>query len=138
MTKRQLIFFRVLFVLYIALVLYLCFGNFSDIKHIPRSYFNIPTDKIVHFLMFLPFPVLAYLAFDRFTDKFWSSAAYTALTFLVGCLLAAGTEIGQARLTRHRSGDFLDFRADLFALALSTLVVFILDIRKQRRNEKNP
>ena len=132
MTRRQLTIARILLVLYLVALFWLCFGHFDSMPDVKRYYWGIPTDKIVHFLMFLPFPILAYFAFDRYTEKFWSSVLWTGVAFLAGVLLAAGTEVGQAFLTNYRSGDPNDFRADLLALGISTLLVFILDLRKQR------
>ena len=69
MTPRQLKYARILFAVYLAAVLVLCFGKFPSSEDVPKYLWGIPTDKIVHFLMFLPFPVLAYLAFDRYPGK---------------------------------------------------------------------
>ncbi|MBQ6761475.1 MAG: hypothetical protein IJP49_01860 [Bacteroidales bacterium] len=132
MTRRQLTAARILLVLYLIALLWLCFGHFDSMPDVKRYYWGIPTDKIVHFLMFLPFPILSYFAFDRYTEKFWPSVLWTGVSFLAGILLAAGTEVGQAFLTSYRSGDPNDFRADLLALGISSLLVFILDLRKQR------
>ena len=135
MTRRQLHIFRSIFVLYLVAVLWLCFGTFSHTPHVDRFYFGLPADKVAHFLLFLPFPVLAFLAFDKYTETFWSPVGYTALTFFCGCLLAAGTEVGQTLLTSTRTGDPADFRADLIGLATGSLLVFIFDLSKQRRHE---
>ena len=135
MTRRQLLIARILLVVYIITVLVLCFGRFESTEEIPREFLGIPMDKIVHFLMFLPLPFLAFFAFDRYTDKFWPSVLWTSVTFIAGSLFAAGTEIGQALLTSYRSGDPTDFRADLVALALGSLVVLILDLSKQKEKE---
>ena len=133
MTRRQRLLARILFVLYLAAVAYLCFGRFDDMPDVEKYIFGIPTDKAVHFLMFFPFPILAFLAFDRYTEKFWSTVLWTLGTFAAGALLAAGTEYGQARLTTWRSGDPLDLRADLIALGISSLLVFCIDLWKQHR-----
>ena len=133
MTRRQRLLARILFVLYLAAVAYLCFGRFDDMPDVEKYIFGIPTDKVVHFLMFFPFPILAFLAFDRYTEKFWSTVLWTLGTFAAGALLAAGTEYGQARLTTWRSGDPLDLRADLIALGISSLLVFCIDLWKQHR-----
>ena len=134
MTRRQLIWARILFGVYLAVVAWLCFGRFDNTQDISWSILGIPSDKIVHFCMFLPFPFLAYLAFDRYTDKLWSSLLWTVVSLVAGALVAAGTEIGQARLTTYRSGDPNDFKADLLALAVGSVIVFLLDIRKQRKS----
>ena len=133
MTKRQLLWARILLAGYLVTVLVLCFANFSSVPEVQKEFLGIPTDKIVHFCMFFPFPCLAFMAFDKHTDSLRSSAFWAVGTFLAGCVIAAATEWGQARLTTWRSGDGTDFIADLASLAVSSLLVFFIDIRKQRR-----
>lgn len=134
MTRSQKIAFQVLFFFYVAAVLFLCFAHFEQTPAIEWSLWGIPSDKIVHFCMFLPFPILAFLAFDRYTDSVRSTLLFSGITLLVGFLLAWGTEWGQAHLTDYRSGDPLDLLADGTALVLSTLLVIFLDIRKQKKH----
>lgn len=131
MKGRRLIA-RILFFLYIAAVLVLCFGQFKDAPSVPWTLLGIPSDKIVHFCMFFPFPILAFLAFDKYTQTPRSTFLFSGITFLVGVALAFGTEWGQAHLTTYRSGDPLDWVADVCALLISTLIVIIWDIRKQK------
>ena len=133
MTRSQKIAFQVLFFFYVAAVLFLCFAHFEQTPAIEWSLWGIPSDKVVHFCMFLPFPILAFLAFDRYTDSVRSTLLFSGTTLLVGFLLAWGTEWGQAHLTDYRSGDPLDLLADGTALVLSTLLVIFLDIRKQKK-----
>ena len=132
MTRRnQLILFRILFVLYVAAVLLLCFCQFNNTPYIPSTFLGLPTDKVVHFCMFFPFPILAFLAFDPYTNSIPSSLAFGVIVLVVGFLLAMGTEWGQATLTDYRSGDRMDLLADGIALVSSTLIVIIWDIVKQ-------
>ena len=133
MTRRQLIWARILFGVYLLVVAWLCFGKFSSTQNIPWSILGIPSDKLVHFCMFFPFPILAFLAFDRFTNTVPASLAFGACTLVVGVLLAMGTEWGQATLTDYRSGDRMDLLADCIALFLSTVLVTVWDIVKQYR-----
>ena len=133
MSRGNKIAFQILFWLYVAGVLFLCFGHFDSTPSIPTSFLGIPTDKIVHFAMFFPFPILAFLAFDRFTETVKSTLLFVGITFIVGLLLAFATEWGQAHLTEYRSGDPMDLLADTTALLLSSTLVAVLDIVKQRR-----
>jgi VanZ family protein len=121
------------FVLYLLAVLYLCFGKFENTPDIPWSFLGIPSDKLVHFCMFFPFPILAFLAFDRFTETPKSTFLFSGITWVLGLLLAFATEWGQAHLTDYRSGDPLDLLADGLAITLSTLVVIIWDLSKQKK-----
>lgn len=132
MSTRLRITFRVLLALYLLLLVVLCFGHFKPSPDIPKVIFGLPVDKVVHFCMFLPFPLLVFLALDKYTTKPWHSVVFALGVFLLGCILAAATELGQG-LTAWRSADAKDFRADAIALAISSLVVFIIDITKQKK-----
>jgi VanZ family protein len=133
MTPKHLkILFRVLFFVYLAMVLLLCFGKFNSVPSVPLKLFGIPTDKLVHFCMFFPFPILSFLAFDRFTESVSRTLLFTGITLAAGILLALFTEWGQACLINYRSGDLWDLFADVIALILSSLLVIFLDIRKQK------
>ena len=118
---------RILFFLYLAAIAFLCFMRVDRIPDVQQSLLGIPTDKIAHFLMFLPFPILAYLAYDHLTNKVWSAILFAVATFVIGSLLAYGTEYVQGRLP-YRSMDMNDFKADAIALAISSVFVFIIDV----------
>ena len=132
MTRRQLIRARILFAVYLAAVAFLCFGQFSSSQDVPMALWGIPTDKVVHFLMFFPFPLLACLAFGGYRGKPGQAVLKTALAFLAGCAFAAGTEWVQTRLP-YRSGDPVDFQADTLALLLSSVIVLLLVLVKHRK-----
>ena len=132
MTRRQLLIARILFVAYLVTVAFLCFGRFDSSQDVPMELWGIPTDKIVHFLMFLPFALLAYFAFDRFTEKVWSSILWTSVAFLAGCAFAAGTEWVQSHLA-YRTADPADFKADFLAVTAGSVIVLILDFLKHRK-----
>lgn len=132
MTRRLRTFYRLALIAYLALVAFLCLGHFQSTPDIPKSLFGIPMDKIVHFLMFLPFPPLVYLAVDKYTVKPWHSLLFALGVFALGCLLAASTEWIQG-LTPYRSRDVLDFQADTLALGIGTVIVFLVDVGKQRK-----
>ena len=121
------------FVLYILAVLFLCFGKFENTPDVPWSLLGIPSDKLVHFCMFFPFPILAFLAFDRFTETPKSTFLFSGITWVLGLVLAFATEWGQAHLTDYRSGDPWDLLADGLANTLSTIVVIIWDLSKQKK-----
>ena len=118
---------RILFVVYLAAIAFLCFMHADKIPDMQKTLFGIPTDKVAHFLMFLPFPILTFLAYDHVTNKVWSAVLFAVLTFAVGAAIAWGTEYIQGMLP-YRSRDVADFRADLLALGISTLGVFITDL----------
>ena len=132
MTRRQLVISRILFAVYLIAVAVLCFGKFSSSNDIPKELWGIPTDKIVHFLMFFPFPVLAYLAFDRYKGKRRPAMVWATVAFLGGCAYAAFTELVQSRLS-YRSGDPADFKADFLALAACSVIILIIILLKHKK-----
>ena len=135
MTTPKTILARILFFLYLVAIAVLCFMHVDKLPDVQKFILGIPTDKVAHFLMFLPFPILAYLAYDHLTNKVWSAILFALATFVIGCLLAYGTEYVQGRLP-YRSMDIKDFKADALALAISSVFVFIIDVThlKKRKN----
>lgn len=133
MTRKQLLWARILLGVYLLALLVLCFANFSSIPEVKKQLFGIPMDKVVHFCMFFPFPILAFIAFDKYSDRFPMSVFWIVVVFGAGVLLAVATELGQNFLTTYRSGDRNDFLADLISLALSSLVVLFYNLWRQRR-----
>ena len=132
MTRRQLVISRILFAVYLIAVTVLCFGNFSGPDEVPKELWGVPTDKIVHFLMFFPLPVLVYLVFDRYRGKRLAGILWAVVTFLGGCAFAAGTELVQSRLS-YRSGDPADFQADFLGLAACTVFIFVIILLKHKK-----
>ena len=124
---------RVLFVLYLVSVVVICFGHFENMPEIEKKFLGIPMDKIVHFIMFLPFPILMGLSFHKTSTKSLNTIFFALGTFVIGCILAGATEIGQS-YTSYRSCDIADFRADAIALAISSLAVFTVNILRNKRN----
>lgn len=131
--KEHKIIQKFLLLLYIAAVAYLCFGKFEDLPQVSKTLFGIPTDKLVHFAMFFPFPILMYWAFDWKTDRVWKSFLLSAFFVGLGLLISLGTELVQG-LTTYRSKDILDFAADSMSVGLSSVFVLIVDIIKNLKN----
>lgn len=132
MTRKAVIISRIILALYIIVLAFLCFGNFSSIQQAPKTILGIPSDKVVHFLMFLPFPILSYLSFDCFSSRFSKAILAIAVTFLVGAALAASTELGQG-LTAYRSADSHDFVADLIGLGIGTICIIVSKLARKPR-----
>ena len=122
------IVFSIVTVLYIAAVAYLCFANFQKLPDMPKFFLGIPTDKV------FPFPILAYLAYDRYTDTPLKAFAALISIFAIGCIFAGVTEIIQGSLS-YRSQDPKDFGADCLAIGIASLLTFIVDLSKMRKRK---
>lgn len=122
---------RVLFFLYICAICVICFADFSSLPKMQRFIFGVPTDKVVHFIMFAPFPILSYLSFDHPYGKPWKSVLFIFLTLIAGAIVAMGTEVVQFYLP-SRSMDIKDFYSDALALVLTSIFILIVDLSRKK------
>lgn len=122
----------ILFCIYIIAVAYLCFAKPEDMPSLEISFFGLPIDKVAHFLMFLPFPLLAFLTFDTEDAKAGRRTLLLLGIVAAGMALAALTEFIQGFLA-YRSEDSSDLLADYIGLGTGVVVLIIyLIIRKFR------
>lgn len=110
-----------LFVVYLAAVAFLCFMKPDDMPEIQKDLFGIPMDKVAHFLMFLPYPILGAVSFMHKKTGIWRNLAVLAVIATVGAGLAYGTEVIQAQ-TGYRAYEITDFVADMTGIATGTLL----------------
>lgn len=130
--SRTRIIFIVSFCLYIAAVAFLCFAKPDDLPQMPQFWFGLPADKIAHFLMFLPFPVLAYATFAGKWNEAGRHFILTGILTVAGTLAAVATEYIQA-LLGYRSGDVNDFIADVIGIVAGGCAVSIYLLNKFKR-----
>lgn len=114
---------------YVVAVALMCFMKTDKIPSAEVSLFGIPADKAVHFIMFFPFPILAYSAFRPSGGGLWKDLAIFAVTLLAGAGFAAGTERIQSML-EYRSGDIVDFAADIAGMACGGMIIIFYMFRK--------
>ena len=122
MSKRLKNIYIVTFCLYLTAVGLLCFMKPSTLPDIGIiTLFGIPVDKIVHFLMFLPYPILAGLVFiDK--DRHMIVNLFTLILLAtVGIGIAYGTEVVQL-YSEYRSYEVADFHADLKGIVTGTML----------------
>ncbi len=134
--RRRDHIFLILFLIYLGLVLWCCFGNFSDMPDVQKEMFGIPTDKVVHFIMFLPFVFLGYMSFASRPKKRIQSILLVLASLAGGVLMAVATEIGQS-LTSYRTGAAFDFVADGTGLLVATVFTLILVFFKKYQDPHN-
>lgn len=119
--------FIVLFVLYMGVLIYLYFGKFPSFLKLPRTILDIPSDKVGHFLMFLPYPFLAHGS--SFTGKRkWRDLLFVHLS---GIVIAFVFELLQSTLVSYRTTDPWDLVANVASISLATLILSIVDLFKK-------
>ena len=137
-TLKKVIYWTI-FIIYLALIAVLCFNDFSKeakelSKWLPKEIFGIPFDKCVHFMMFLPFPILGFHAFYR--RKYWRNLV---LTIFVAIAFAYAFEFLQSTVTDNvRISDPWDFVANMTAITTGSVIMavkgMIIDRRLSRGN----
>lgn len=124
MEKKAQIISRILFCLYVTAVILLCIIKTESLPELPKTFLGIPLDKIVHFIMFLPFPILSYATFCHKDSSIWRDLALMAIICITGGVFAYSTEILQS-MTDYRSSDIMDIAADGAGLLCGTLAIII-------------
>lgn len=119
---------------YFAAVLTLCLVRSQQIAFLERSLWGIQADKIGHFLMFLPYSVIAYIAFRPETGKKWRHILTLLAVLGAGIGLAMGTEQLQG-LSEYRSYEIEDFYADVLGMECSALVTALYIIFKKDKTD---
>lgn len=126
---------RVAFLVYFGMVLYVCFGHFDDLPDMSKPIWGIPQDKIIHFIMFFPFPILAALALNLRPARYGKAVLEAVLVLACGLCIAAATEIAQG-FTSYRDPSVWDWVADTSALVSSSLLLLIALLIQVRRTCK--
>lgn len=110
-----------LFAIYMAAVAALCFLRPDSLPEVGKDTFlGIPIDKIMHFMMFFPFPVLSGMVFLDRDRRIVSNIATILILAAAGAGVAYGTEILQAH-TGYRSYEIADFYADLIGISAGAI-----------------
>lgn len=117
----------VLFILYIATVLFFCLFNLSmDSIDMAKYIWGIRLDRVFHFLMFLPCPFIFWL-FYYYNKTIKINKGYLfAVVLLSGIIFGALTEAAQEVFTTYRDGDPYDLGANITGILVGTLIVYIL------------
>lgn len=121
------------FCVYVAAILSLCLMKPDYLPQPEMFIFGIPADKVAHFLMFLPFPILMHMMLFDKSRKIWLDILLLAGILAMGIGAAFGTEFLQS-LTQYRSADIKDTFADMKGLGTGGLLVLLHIL--SRRNGK--
>jgi VanZ family protein len=90
-------------------------------------------DKWVHFVMYAALSLVMW--FDHIVmNKKAMSPTFLLLTFLYPAFLGGMMELAQAYLTTCRSGDFIDFVANVIGAVIGVICCFLFN---KLWNEKN-
>ena len=98
-----------------------------------KTFLGLPIDKVLHFLMFLPYPVLAGMSFMGKEHPFHRNIFILLVLAVVGVGMAYGTEVIQAQ-TGYRAYEMADFYADMTGIATGSVAVlaYLIHIRLKK------
>lgn len=116
------------FLLYLAAIAWLCFGNIEPGENIPRAILGIPIDQCVHFTMFLPFPVLGTLAFRD--QAWWRTLSWTTLVANVTAIIF---ESQQHIINPYRYTQASDLIANLMGITAGLLIMVLIGLLTRKK-----
>lgn len=122
--------------LYLAALGFLCFADPQSYPSTPFSLWNIPTDKIVHFIMFAPYPVLTFITLDPQSGSTTKRLIILLLVLMSGTALALGTELIQGTM-EYRSFELWDLAADIAGMLASTMALTAYMLSRNRKRPQN-
>mgnify|MGYP003312204321 CR=1 FL=1 len=119
--------------IYIVVVAVLCFMKTDSLPSVELHFLGIPIDKLAHFIMFVPFPVLAYMTFWPTNAGKPGKMGVLIVIMAAGTGLAKATERIQSMLS-YRTEDPMDFMADMTGILIGSLIIaaYIL-LKKENR-----
>lgn len=122
MTQRVRNIGRGVMAIYIIVILCLCLGTFQGPAGMWKTFLGIQLDKIIHFLMYLPYPALAFWAF--YQGKNWGR--FLLVVLLIGIAYSGAVEIMQAIFTDSRSAEWGDLLANTLGMGTSALCLSLI------------
>lgn len=130
MVKFNRNLYIIAFILYMTAVLALCLIKTDSMPDVKDSFLGLPTDKIVHFIMFFPFVILGGLSFIKPDHNIKTILLVLGLLTIVGMGIAAGTEKLQA-LTGYRTCDINDYYADMAGIITGSIITLLITLRNK-------
>lgn len=120
-----------LFCFYIVAVILMCVIKTESLPELPKVFLGIPFDKIAHFIMFLPFPILGYSAFYPSECSIAREIAVVMVISVIGFVFAAATE-GLQSMTEYRTADSMDMMSNAIGLMTGAAASIIYIIFKRK------
>ena len=118
----------VVFLVYVALVAWLYFATFESNSELPPSILGIPLDKCVHFLMFLPFPVLGTIAFCK--NSWWRTLCWSTIA---ANIMAFVFESQQHYINPVRFSQAEDLNANILGITTGLLIMALIGLFTKKK-----
>ena len=116
------------FLIYFAVLAYLYFATFESDSDLPQAILGIPLDKCVHFLMFLPFPVLGTIAFRK--ESWWRTLCWSTLA---ANIIAFVFESQQHYINPYRYTQAEDLNANLLGITTGLFIMALIGLISKKK-----
>lgn len=118
--------FKTLFLIYLGMVFFFSLHTFTE-SPVDFSWrlFGVRADRIMHFIMFFPFPFSAWFAFGHKLKEMSNRYSYLLL-LISGIAISTLTEFLQKAMP-GREYDLVDLLANYSAIITGSVLVIILD-----------
>ena len=103
---------------YVIVILCLCLGTFQGPAGMWKTLWGIQLDKVLHFCMYLPYPLLTLWAF--YDGKKWRR--FLLIFLLIGVGYSGAVELMQALFTDSRSAEWGDLLANTLGMGTTCLL----------------
>ncbi len=121
----------ILLIIYIASVLFLSLYSFENTQvDLPKYFLGIPIDKIIHFIMYLPLPVLIWSVLVDFYPSLYNKNIALIISLFASIFISTSTEVLQ-NTTEFRQFEYLDLIANylgvivgLFSISIIKKIIF--------------
>ena len=118
--------FKILFFIYLTGLCFCCFWNFRGSIGLDNDLWGIRMDKVVHFLLFFPLPIVSYMAFPQLRNTSGRYLKFSILSVAAGVLLGAVIELIQG-WSGYRSCGMADLLADFCGLVSAALLLQVYE-----------
>lgn len=116
----------ILLIIYIASVLFLSLYSFENTQvDLPKYFLGIPIDKIIHFIMYLPLPVLIWSVLVDFYPSLYNKSTALIISLFASIFISTSTEILQ-NTTEFRQFEYLDLIANYLGVIIGLLSISII------------
>lgn len=130
MIKKRSALFKLLFFSYLVILFSLMLITLkTEQMEIPKLLFGIEIDKVVHFILFFPYPFLIWFAFKIPLTKKFNHWIFPVIA-ISGLLLAVFTECVQS-FNPNRNYDTNDILANVIAIIAGTLLLTVFKAGKK-------
>ena len=118
----------VVFLIYVAVLAYLYFATFESNSELPQVILGIPLDKCIHFLMFLPFPVLGTIAFCK--NSWWRTLCWSTIA---ANIMAFVFESQQHYINPVRFSQAEDLNANILGITTGLLIMALIGLFTKKK-----